>query len=213
MERLVEVQAVRECIARVNRTREAHALVVGQRDVAVRELNELIAEQTAVQSRLTAREKEIALAGGELPDEPFPEDAEMFRLRRGVRIRQERVCIHEAKVQESQARIDARIRELEETWEALGAEISNKLLTRFREAASALRDAQLEYFSLYRHFCSKWNTACWKHETSKLTIGDPMTAELILNPIHIGIAARWPLSAQALLKSVEELRAEIDAVK
>jgi hypothetical protein len=77
------------------------------------ELNELTTERTAVQARLTAREKEIALAGGELPDEPFPEDAEIARLSRHVRIRQERVRICEGNVGESQQGLDARLLQLE----------------------------------------------------------------------------------------------------
>jgi hypothetical protein len=74
----VEVQAVRDCIAKVFEAREARALVVGQRDVLVQELNQSVEERTAVQSQITAREKEIALAGGELPDDPFPEEADTF---------------------------------------------------------------------------------------------------------------------------------------
>ena len=93
-----EVQAIRKCIAKVVEARDAHALVAGQRDIAVGELNELMAGRAAVQAQLTAREKEIALAGGEIPDEPFPEEADMARLNRHTRIRQERVRICESKL-------------------------------------------------------------------------------------------------------------------
>ncbi|HUI57720.1 MAG TPA: hypothetical protein VLY04_22235 [Bryobacteraceae bacterium] len=97
-EELIEVQTVRECIAKVVSSREAHALLVSLKETEVRELNELMEERAGVQRRLAAREKEIALAGGELPNEPFPEEAEITRLNRHVRIRQERVRGCESKV-------------------------------------------------------------------------------------------------------------------
>lgn len=209
----MEVQAVRDCIAKVMAAREAHAEVVRQRDTLVQELNQSTGERAAAQAQLSAREKEIALAGGELPEEPFPEEEEILRLNRHVRMRQERVRSCEDKVRESQTGLDARIQEMEASWGALGTATGERLLKRFREAAVELRDTQLEYFALFSHFCKKWNPSCWKHVAPKLAIGDPMTAELILNPLHIQVAARWPASAQTLLKDVEELRAAVDAVK
>ncbi|HEY1218142.1 MAG TPA: hypothetical protein VGF03_04335 [Bryobacteraceae bacterium] len=212
-ENLAEVQAVRDCIAGVVKAREAHALVAERMDVSVRELNELTGERASVQARLTAREKEIALAGGELPDEPFPEDAEIARLNRHVRIRQEQVRICEGKVRESQEGLDAQILQLEASWSALGAATSERLLKRFRGAAAELQDAWIEYVALSHHFSTKWNPAAWKFPSPKLAIADPMSAELIVNPIHAQVATRWPASAHSILEDVNGLRAEIDAVK
>jgi hypothetical protein len=212
-ENSVEAQAVRDGIAAVLKAREAHGFVAGQRDISVRELNELTGERAAMQARLTAREKEIAVAGGELPDDPFPEEAEITRLNRHIRIRQERVHVCEGKVRESQERLDSQIRELEESWIALGAATSERLAKRFRDAASELRDTWLEYISLSRHFNTKWNSAVWKFFDPKLTITDPTNPELILNPVHAGVPRWWPASVQLLLKAMNDLRAEIDAVK
>jgi hypothetical protein len=214
-EESVEVQAVRARIAGVVKAREAHAQVVEQQNVLAQELKQSMDELAAVQAQLTGREKEIALAGGELPDEPFPEEAEINRLNRHVRIRRERARVFEVKVQEFQEALDARLRDLETSWVAVGAAISERLLADFRAAASALRDAQIGYFSLYSRFCHEWNAACWKQERPKTTIGDPQSAELILNPMHLSpeLAHRWPPSVRKLSESVSLLRAEIDAVR
>jgi len=213
-EELDEVRAIRDCISQVVRRRETHTDVVSLKDAAVREVNELTGELGRVQARLTAREREIALSGAELPDEPFPEEAEIARLNRHIRIKQERVRGAENKVRESQGELDAQIQKLEESWGALGTAISGRLLTEFREGASALRDAQLGYLSLRRHFSNRWNSAVWRHVDVKLTIGDPMVGgELILNPLHAEMANKWPSTAQMLVKNVGTLRAEIEAVK
>jgi hypothetical protein len=209
----VEVQAVRDCIAKVFEAREARALVVGQRDVLVQELNQSVEERTAVQSQITAREKEIALAGGELPDDPFPEEAEVSRLSRHVRIRQERIRVCEGKLQERQKGLDTWIREMEEAWVALGAAIGDRLLNDFREAASALRAAHLGYLSLWGHFLRGWSAATWRHFDKGLAITDPKTAGLLLDPLRAQIPAKWPPSVQSFLKDVDDLRAEVDAVK
>lgn len=209
----VEFQIVRECIKKLSEARSAHALVVGQRDTAVREVDELRSARATVQARLTAREKEIALSGGELPDKPFPEDEEIARLDRHMRIKQERVRIREGELQKSQAGINAQILQLEASWNALGAAISERLMKDFREAASALRDASMGYISLSRHFSSKWNSAQWKFVDRKLAIADPASTELIVNPIRAPLAKYWPAAVHSILKSVDGLRAEIDAVE
>jgi hypothetical protein len=47
----------------------------------------------------------------------------------------------------------------------------------------------------------------------KLTLVDPMSRELILNPLHAQLAEKWPPAVQMLRKDVDGLRAEVDAVK
>jgi len=212
-EELFEVQMVRDHIARVFQAREAHGLVVGQKDTAVEELNVLAKQRTDVQARLTAREKEIALAGAELPDAPFPEDAEIARLDRHVRILKERVRDWENKVRLSQAEVDAEIRGLEASWSALGAATSARLREDFRSAAAALRDAQQGYLSLLPHFHKGWSSAAWRYPDKRLAIADPDGSVLILDPLRVSIAAKWPPAVQLLQKSMDELRGEIDAVK
>lgn len=225
---LSEVQAVRNCIAKVVEFREAHALVIGRRDVLVQELNQSLGERTALQAKLAARERQIAFEGGEIPSEPWAEEAGLSVLGRRVRIQQERVAIAEGKVRESQSELDTTRQIVEESWRALGAVISDRLLAEFREAATALRDAQLGYLALWHYFCAAWESSSWKHFDRKLAIADPMSWGLILDP-RVKQAtsveemmkkppvsmptALWPPSAQALLKDMVELRAEIDAVK
>jgi len=209
-----EVQAVRAGIAAVVKARQGHAAIIGLRDTEVSELNALRAQRATIQARLTAREKEIALAFGELPDKPFPEEAEIARLDRHERIRAARVRGHEEKVRESQAAIDELIRNLEGSWGVLGAAISERLLDRFREAVSAIRDVHLEYAALKGHFSRKWNSARWRHWYAGLAIFDPQTAEPILHPLETrdDLAHKWPTSAHSLLKDVDSLRAEINSV-
>jgi hypothetical protein len=218
---LTEVSTVRDCIAKVVKAREAHALVVGQRGVLVQELNQSMEERTAMQAQLAAREKEIALGGGEIPDEPLPEEAEITRLNRHVRIRQERAKAGESKARESQAGLDAQIRELEAAWIALGAAISDSLLKEFRSAASALKVAHLAYRSLSRYFTQSWNSAAWGGFDARLTIVDPRSREFILNPIHPGVLHPsqagsaeewWPASVLTFMADVDGLRAEVDSV-
>jgi len=202
---------VRAAISRVSEARASHALVVGRKEELVGELNQSKNELAAVQAQLTAREKEIAKGNGALPNDALPEDAEISRLSRHIRIRQERVRQAEGMVRESQERIDSQIRAVEESWVQLGASISDRLLKQFRDAAAALTEAQFSYFSLFSHFCGKWNSASWKHGTPKLAISDPMTYDLILNPVLLQSETKRPAAAQALLMGVEGIRAEIDA--
>ena len=211
-EESIEVLAVRACIAKVVEARAAHVPVVKQKESSVQEVNDVTGRRATVQTQLAAREREIALAGGELPNEPFPEDAEIARLNRHIRILQERVRVCEGQERESQGRINAAIRELEQSWAALGAATSERLLKGFRDGAAALRDAHLGYFSLGRYFFHAWSSAAWKGFDKNLAIVDPVSRELILDPLRARIPAKWPAAVQASLKSMEDLRAEIDAV-
>jgi hypothetical protein len=209
----IEVQAVHDCIAKVTKAREAHALVVGKKDTSVKELNKLMENRAAVYERLRAREREIAVSGGKLPDEPFPEDTQLTRLDRHIRIGQDRVRDWERKVAESQSGIDALIAEMEESWVALGAATGDQLLKEFRQAALMMRDAQTAYVALTSYFLRSWEASAWKGFDGKLTLVDPMSQELILNPLHARLAEKWPPAAQMLRKDVDGLRAEADAVK
>lgn len=210
---LAEVQAVRASIAGVLQARAAHTVVTGQKDIAVQELRKLEEEAKGAKASLKAREKEIALAGGEIPDEPFPEEGEVARCARRVRIGQERLHICESKVRSAQEELDTRIRAMEASWSALGAVISTRLLEDFRAAAETLKEAQLAYSSLSTHFYKGWNGAVWKHYQKDLAIIDPVSLVLILNPVHAGLENKWPASVQKCRKNMESLRAEIDQAK
>jgi hypothetical protein len=209
----IQVQAVRACMARVTGAREAHLLVVAKKDAAGGELGALRQNRGVVAARLAAREKDLALAGAVIPDEPFPEETEMARLDRHIRIWQARVSDSEERVRESQAVIDAHLRELEKSWSRLGDAIGERLTTEFRHAASALKEAWLTYFSLRSYFFGGWSSAAWRHFHTKLALVDPKTGDLILNPDFASVAKRWPPSVRTFLDGVNNLRAEIDAIK
>jgi hypothetical protein len=210
---LEQVRAVRASIAEVLQARADHTVVTGQKDAAVQELRRLEEEAKGAQAKLRAREKQIALAGGEIPDEPFPEEGEVARCARRVRIGHERLHICEGKVRDVQGELDARIRAMEESWSALGAVIAARLLEDFRAAAEMLKEAQLAYSSLSTHFFRGWNGAIWKHYQKDLAVIDPMSFVPILNPRDAGLANKWPTSVQTLQKDMESLRAEIDQAK
>src|ERR1035438_9270886 len=157
----IEIQAVHDCIAKVTKAREAHALVVGKKDTSVKELNKLMEDRAAVYERLRAREREIAVTGGKLPDEPFPEDAQITRLDRHIRIGQDRVRDWEGKVAESQAGIDPLIAEMEKSWVAFGAAVSDQLVKDFRQAALMMREIGRAHVALAFYFCRSWEASCW----------------------------------------------------
>jgi hypothetical protein len=209
----VEIQEVRARIGRVAEARKIHASAVAEKDASSEDLNKVRQEAAVVRSRIEEREREIALAGAEVPGEPFPEDAEITRLSRCERIVRERLRICECKVRDSQGEIDARIRELEDSWAAVGASVSKRLLSAFRESAAALKEAHLAYWSLGSYFSQGWAGAAWKMWDGNLAIGDPMSREVVLNPLFARIASKWPASVQTLQSEMESLRAEIDQAK
>src|ERR1035441_6530399 len=94
-------------------------------------------DRAAVNDQLRSREREIAVTGGKLPDEPFLEDAQINRLDRRIRIGQERV--RDWKAAESQAGIDALIAEMAKSWVAFGAAVAGQLLEKFWQAALIMR--------------------------------------------------------------------------
>jgi hypothetical protein len=208
----VEVQAVRKCIAVVVQAREAHALVARQKETLVSELSQTEGELRRVREQLAARERAFALTDAAPPDEPFPEESEITRLGRHIRIWQERVRSCEGKLGESQNEVDARVRELEKSWSALGAVVSERLAEDFRDAASALRTAHLRYLSLSKFFYGGWSSSVWRCWDRKLAIADPRRAELLLDPLRQE-PEKWPPNVQDFLKSMSDLRAEIEAAK
>jgi len=209
----VQIQEVRARIAEVAEARKAHASVVAEKDASAADLNKVLGEAAALRSRIADREREIALAGAEIPEEPFPEDAEISRLSRRERIIRERVRISEAKVRDSQSEIDARIRQLEDSWGTVGNALSERLVDVFRESARALAEVHLSYVALGRHFFRGWNGATWKAFDNKLTLVDPMTHEVLLSSILSQSPNKWPASVHQLQGDMEKLRAEIDRAR
>jgi hypothetical protein len=116
-------------------------------------------------------------------------------------------------VSESQAGIDALIAGLEESWVAFGAATGAQLLKEFRRAALIMRDAQTAYLALRSYFFRSWETSAWKGFDGNLTLVDPLSRELILNPVDARFAGKWPPAAQELREDVDGLRAEVDAAK
>lgn len=213
MELTSEVERIQQCICALHDGREAHAKVLGEREKAVGELKALTAKRAAVQTRIVARENEIALSNAALPAAPFPEDPESALLERHVRIHQVRVGEWDKRVQRSMQTLKGLAEELNQAWIEVGISLSNSLHQEYCNAARALRDARLKMRATMSHFSGveKVSWTFWP----QLAIFDPRGGPdpYIVNPLLDGVQKKWPECARALLTELDALRKQVDAAK
>lgn len=202
---------IKEGVASLRGARQAHAELVSQREDAARELSALTADQASAREQLAARERAIAVAGGGIPAGPLPEESEVDRLGRHIRIAQAGLADLDERISESQRMVEARSRNMEEAWEELGAAISDSLYRRFCDAIAAIREVWLEYRALVKHFSSQ-RKIHWMF-TPELSIRNPRGADFLIDPMDGPRLEKWPPGASGLLAELGALRAEIEVAR
>jgi hypothetical protein len=204
---------IKERVASRRGARQSHAELVSQREGASRELSALMQDQERARSQLAVCEREIAVAGGAVPDGPLPEETEVGRLGRRIRIAQARVADWDERIGKSQATIETLNRDLEEAWEELGASLSDSLYRRFCDAVAMVREAWLEYCALVRHFRDlRYERKIHWRFLGNLAISGRRGA-LLIDPFDSKRPEKWPPGASSLLAELGALRAEIKAAR
>lgn len=209
-------ETIRGRIAVLRGARSAHAEVVSGRDKADAELQALVAERGKVQAYLVEKETEIALKGGPLPEEALPEEMEVNRLDRHIRICRTRLQDWDRKVENSRADLQPLINDVEEAWNDLGSSTAGKLLENFRDAAKRLADAWCQMRAFISHFGAVGKTEYttrWPWLASLAPIQDPVEGTIILNRNDELRPEKWTVGARELLAALSELRAEVSAAK
>jgi hypothetical protein len=208
-----QVERIQQCICALHDGRDSHAKLLGGKESAVGELEALAAKRATVQAQIVAREKEIALSNAALPAAPFPEEAEIALLDRGIRIHQVRVGEWDKRVHQSQQTVEGLALELNQAWIEVGISLSSSLHQKYCDAARALRDARLKMRATLNHF-SQVQKVPWPF-WPQYAVWDPRGGPdaYIVNPLLDGLQEKWPECARALLSELDALRKQVDAAK
>lgn len=218
----IQPTKVRAVMDELRLARDAYAVIIGQKETAEATLASLKAETARLQNQLAAKERELALAGGPLPESAFPEEAEIGRLVRKCRV----VTAHIQAIEQKAAPARTTIGELKERVEAAWSEFATQncfeLRVRFRKAALALRDLYAQEMAWPSNFrCGPFGTpegGSGKARSGREVVEDRLIAEVLrancefAGGEHNG-EPRWKPLASELYEHVCALRAEVEAAK
>jgi hypothetical protein len=203
------IAAVRERIAELRVAQAAHADLVSQREQSASESGALAGRLDAAKAQLSAREREIALSGSPLQDGILPEEEEVERLKRQLRICQARVAEWDKKVAEDKRAVDAKARNIEYAWNSFGADIDELLYSQWCATAAAMRDVWFTTLAFGRCFGGQEPWWRWRFLRQTFTILDPRDGTPILNPALSAFPVKWTAPATTFLAELQSLRAEI----
>jgi hypothetical protein len=207
-----QVQSVRQCMAVLQAGREVHAKFLAEKEEAVRELNVVTADRATVQTRMEAREKDIALSGAALPREPFPEEKEIALLDRQLRIHHVRVTECERRIGESRGTLEGLKQELDQGWQALGISMSESLSLEFCEMATRMAETRAKMLAVRKIF---WGVkkAAWTFFPEFVVTAPRGNGKAIINPAFDTHLDSWPPSARTLLAELKGLGDQVKAAK
>jgi hypothetical protein len=151
---VIEAPEVREILMRLRQAREHHLATVADKGKADAEANRVASEIEQARAELERKEKAMAISGG-LPEDAFPEEAQITRLERQQRVALASVSVTQERVTASQMRMDDLSKQLDAAWLQVGVERCRELVASFRQAAMALRKVQCDHMAWLRCFSNK----------------------------------------------------------
>jgi hypothetical protein len=205
--------ALCERMEKLREMRAVHAELVSQRMQVSAEVDALASQLSSATEALSMREREIAIAGTSLPDEPLPEENEVNRLKRHLRILQARVVEWDRKVAEDDQKLQSQARGVTDAWDELRASVDQMLYERWCAAALGMRDTWLLVIAFARCFSGqsipRWR---WNFMNQQFIICDLRDGSKILDPRLSAYPEKWPPAATAFMGELQALQAEIRSV-
>lgn len=149
----VEREKVLALIAEIREAIGAHPGLVSASEAATAEAAAITDGISRLRGSIGNRETEIASsATAPLPEEPFPEEQEMARLERHLRIVRERARIQESTVAANVATLSDLRARLRSAWQDFAIATCKEQRARYRAAGIALRELYIEQMAYLRLF-------------------------------------------------------------
>lgn len=205
---VIEAPEVRELLIKLGQAREQHSAIVADKLKADSEASRVTSEIGQARAQLDAKEKALAISGG-LPDDAFPEEAQIARLERQRRVVLARVSATEERVTASQSVIDDLKKQLDSAWLQLGVEGCREVLDRFRAAALTLRKVQCEHMAWLRLFSNKPGIPGW----GAAVVVDPCDNGHLVDYRMLHTESYWRPDAGELADAIRALHNEVEAAK
>lgn len=205
---LPSVRILRERMAEITEAREAHALLVQGKATAQSEVDALASQRAKAAGCLATREREIALAGLPMPAEALPEELEVNRLDRHIRICRVRVQDWDQRVTKSEQGLQALAGDLWAAWQAVGAEIFERALQRYVDAVLAMRAERFNINPIIGCFRGEpfIRIPFFNHLTA---VHHPRDGSLLLDPQRLLEPRYWPPEAAGLGDALRCLQDEV----
>ena len=150
-------------------------------------------------------ETTVALSGAPIPDEPLPEELEIARITRHVRILQARLRAFEAELEEAKAVVTSRGKALDTEWVGVAIRHTQEIREKYHTAAEQLRATYAEYRAWAGFFLHERQIPFPKIAP---LVYDTNGANVLIDPLKT--TRLWKRFAVDTLAAVQSLQAEID---
>jgi hypothetical protein len=209
---VIEAPEVRELLAKLAQAREQHYAIGADKLKAGLEADRVASEIGQIRSQLDAKEKALAISGG-LPEDAFPEEAQIARLERQQRVVLARVSATQEHVVASRNAINDLMKQLDSAWLQLGVEACQEISIRFREAALALRKVQCEHMAWLWLFSNKPGIPGWWHAQVIFPAGGRAWDDHLVDHNLLTSEEYWRPLAGELADAIRALYEEVEAAK
>lgn len=151
-ETTIKPARVLELIAEIREASEAHAGVVTSQGSADTEANGLLEEIGLLRRSIAAKEASLAVSGEPLPEDAFPEEAQISRLERQLRVVKARERILAESAEAGKTKISDLRNALREAWREFALATCKEQRARFRRAGLLLRSLYAEQMACLTAF-------------------------------------------------------------
>jgi hypothetical protein len=149
---VIEPTSVLALIAEIREATDAHAGIVESQAAAKAHADGLTTEIGRLTRSIASQERALAISGAPLPADSFPEEAQVLRLQRELRVVKARVTVLAESAEASQSKLAELRQALRGAWDDFAVATCKEQRERFRAAGLVLRGLYAEQIACLTAF-------------------------------------------------------------
>jgi hypothetical protein len=210
----IKTDGIEAAMAVLEGARNARAAVREKIGAVDAELRVLDTDLGSAREELRKEETRIAISGSPLPNEPFPVEARIASIERHQRIlRTRRGIFEQQELQPAEEQVRAAAAEVQNAWRLLGMQQTERLRAVYREAASTLRAAYIEYVLWTWEFSREEDARDFPRVRNCPSVFDLVGHDALMNPLYLNKREYLEAQCPDWVARVQAIKADVSTAK
>jgi hypothetical protein len=207
--RVIKPTSVMALIAEIREATDAHGGIVESQAAANAHADGLATEIGRLSRGIAGQERALAVSGAPLPADPFPEEAQISRLQRELRVVKARVTVLAESAEANQSKLSELREALRGAWHDFAVATCKEQRERFRAAGLVLRGLYAEQLACLTAFGATQGVPA----AAIAIVEDPESRGMehgLCDHRFLARQAVWEKPAVARYEELSALRAEVE---